>query len=151
MKKIQREVKTYKDIYVSVDGKEFANEADCMKWEASYKGTIEASWRLVKKLEVNSTDLGLPWSSDDHECYVVEPKSIEDITLINAYIQSSTDIDRAILTTAHIGGMIVLNFGYDHDYCDMYVLSEHIDKIKKYIAALDSKMHESDGGSNDKL
>lgn len=41
MKKIQREVKTYKDIFVSVDGKEFETEANCREWEKSYKGTLD--------------------------------------------------------------------------------------------------------------
>ena len=50
MKKIQREETKviYTDIYVSVDGKEFTNEKDCREWETSYKGTLEASWKLIR-------------------------------------------------------------------------------------------------------
>lgn len=139
MKKIQQEVKTYKNIYVSVDGKEFENEADCRAWENSYKGTLEASWKLIKKVEAGTPELGLPWSSDDHECYLVKPKNLEEITLINAYIASSTYDDRAVLTIEHIGKLIALDFGYDHDYCSAHILSEHINKITSYIAEREKK------------
>ena len=63
MRKIQREVKSYTDIYVSVDGREFTNEADCKAWESSYRGTLEASWKLIDKKEVCDCDFGFPWSS----------------------------------------------------------------------------------------
>lgn len=141
MKKIQREVKTYTDIYVSVDGKEFTNEADCKAWEKSYKGTLEASWKLIKKIEVNTCDLGLPWSNDDYECYVLRPKNLDEICLINAYIESSTSYN-GILTSEFIGRTIALNFGYDHDYCDVYVLEEHLSGIAQYIDKVDNEIRE---------
>lgn len=146
MKKIQKEVKTYEDIYVSVDGKEFKNEADCKEWEKSYKGTLEASWKLVKKKRVNDIDLGLPWSSDDHECYVLKPKDLEEITLINAYIYASTcgGSDSAILTTNHIGKLIALNFGYDHDWCDVYILENHIKKLADYVTELEKEFNKEE-------
>ena len=140
MKKIQREVTTYKDVYVSVDGKEFNNEADCRAWENSYKGTLNASWNLIKKIEVNACSLGLTYSSDDHECYIVKPQNLEEITLINAYIQSSTCNNGTNLTTKHIGELVALNFGYDHDYCDVYALSDHMKNIADYIAEKENQM-----------
>ena len=138
MKKIQKEEKIYKDVYVSVDGKEFSNEADCKEWEKSYRGTLEASWKLIKKIEVSDCNLGLPWSSDDHECYVLMPKDLDEITLINAYIRSSTCCE-GVLTTEHIGKLIALNFGYDHDYCDVYILDKHIKKIYDYVAEIEKE------------
>lgn len=143
MKKIQKEITTYKDIFVSADGKEFNSEEDCRAWENSYKGTISASWHLIQKREANSCLLGLMWSSDDHECYVIKPKDLEEITLINAYITTSTCHNEIRLTTNHIGKMIALDFGYDHDYCDVYILEEHIKKISEYVAKLESEMEES--------
>lgn len=144
MKRIQKEITTYKDIFVSIDGKEFNSEADCRQWESSYRGTLEASWKNVKKLEVDTCSLGLPWSSDDYECYVIKPKNLEEITLINAYILSSTDNGATALTTQHIGELIALNFGYDHDYCDVYVLSDHIKKVTDYIAKLGNEIDENE-------
>ena len=143
MKKIQQEVKTYKDIYVSVDGKEFSNKEDCEAWEKSYKGTIAASWSLIKKVDASTVNLGLPWSSDDYECYVLKPKSLDEITLINAYIQSSTCSSGTMLTTGHIGHTIAINFGYDHDYCDVYVIEDNLKNITNYMAKLENELNDN--------
>lgn len=140
MKKIQREVKTYKDIFVSIDGREFNSEADCKEWEASYKGTLAASWKQMKKIEVNSGDLGLPYASDDYECYAIRPKSLDEITLINAYIKSSTFNDAVTLTADVIGKLIVLNFGYDHDYCDWYIMEDLLKRISDHVAELETQL-----------
>ena len=143
MKKIQREETQVivKDIFVSVDGKEFTNEADCKAWETSYRGTLEASWALIKKKKVFDTDFGIPWSSEDHECYAISPKNLDEITLINAYIKATTG-DNGRLTMRHIGQLIILDFGYDHDYCDIWVLSERIDAIIGNIDKLKAEMND---------
>lgn len=145
MKKIQQELKIYKDIYVSVDGKEFKTEEECKMWENSYKGTLAASFAEIQKVEACSSSLGLPYSNDDQECYAIKPKDLNEITLINAYIQSSTyDNIGQILTAKHIGKLVVLNFGYDHDYCDVYLLEDHIKSITKCIADLEDKFAEEE-------
>lgn len=141
MKKIRQEVKTYQDVYVSVDGREFNNEADCKAWETSYQGTLAASWKLIKKIEVCDNNLGLPNASDDHECYVLKPQNLDEITLINAYIASSTGYKGA-LTTAHIGKLIALNFGYDHDYCDVDILADNLKKVSDYVSKLENDIQE---------
>lgn len=142
MKKINREVTVIKDIFVSVDGKEFNNEADCLAWEKSYKGTMSASWELIPKVKANSCYLGLYWSSEDHECYIVRPKDIDEVTLMNAYIASYTLNDDVSLTAKHIGKLIALNFGYDHDYCEVWVLEDHIKGIADYVAKMESDLNE---------
>jgi hypothetical protein len=142
MKKIQREVKAYEDIYVSVDGKEFKNEADCKAWENSYRGTLEASWKRIKKEEVDAGNLGLAYASCDDECYVIKPKNLDEIVLINAYTESSTYGDGANLTTEHIGKLVALNFGYDHDYCAVVILEDHLNDLKKYVCELEGKFNE---------
>lgn len=143
MRKIQREETKviYKDIYVSVDGREFENEADCKAWEKSYEGTINASWERIKKIKVDATEIGYPGGNEDDECYVIEPKSLDDIVLINAYIKSSTYDDYAVtLTTDHIGKLVALNFGYDHEWCGRYILADIINNITKKIAKLEAEM-----------
>jgi hypothetical protein len=139
MKKIQKEVKTYENVYVSIDGNEFNNEADCRAWENSYKGTISASYKLLKKIDANASSLGLPGACDDYECYMIKPESLEDIVLINAYIESST-YNKGALTTKHIGEVVILNFGYDHEYCDVYTLSDHFNAITTYASELVSEL-----------
>jgi hypothetical protein len=142
MRKIQREEAKviYTDIYVSVDGKEFTNEKDCREWETSYRGTIEASWQLINKKKVYNTDYGIPWSSDDHECYAIKPKNLDEIVLINAYIKATTSNDGR-LTTEHIGKLLMLDFGYDHDYCDIWELSKRVEAITSNIAKLEAEMN----------
>ena len=144
MKKIQREetVVVRKEVYVSVDGKEFANEADCKAWENSYRGTLEASWQLIKKQEVNPCQFGIPYCNEDDECYVIKPTSLKDITLINAYISASTYDNRVALTTNHIGKLVLLNFGYDHDYCSEYILADNLAKITECIAKVEAELNE---------
>lgn len=140
MRKIQREETKviYKDIYVSVDGREFENEADCKAWESSYRGTLEASWKLIEKKEVYDTEYGIPWSNEDHECYAIKPKNLDEIVLINAYIKATTGND-GILTTNHIGTLLILDFSYDHDYCDVWDLKEQFEKITERIAKLEAE------------
>lgn len=142
MKKIQREETKviYKDIYVSVDGREFDNEADCRAWENSYKGTLTASWNLIEKKEICDCDYGFSYASEDHECYAIKPKNLDDIVLINAYIKATT-YSEGILTTEHIGKLLILNFGYDHEYCDVDVLAEHFVKLTERIAKLEAEFN----------
>lgn len=148
MKKIQRELTTYKAIYVSVDGKEFDNEADCRAWENSYKGTLSASWNLIKKVDADSVNLCLPYASEDYECYVIKPMSLDDITLINAYIQSSTNNNCTVLNASYIGKLTALNFGYDHDYCEAYALEDHIDSLAKHISDLENEFNPEENTTN---
>jgi hypothetical protein len=145
MKKIQREetVVVRKDIYVSVDGREFTNEADCKAWESSYKCTLEASWKLIKKEEVNPCSLGLYGASEDHECYVIKPKDLNEIVLINAYIKSTTDSGEE-LTIEHIGQLVALNFGWDHDYCYACSLADRFNEITKYTSTIADKFDETE-------
>lgn len=145
MKKIQREETKviYTDIYVSVDGREFTNEADCRAWENSYRGTLEASWQLIDKKKICDCDYGLPWSSEDNECYAIKPKNLDEIVFLNAYIYTSTygNAVATALTTEHIGKLVILNFGYDHDWCNVHILADHIAKLTERVANLEAEMN----------
>ena len=145
MRKIQREETKviYKDIYVSVDGKEFDNEADCKAWENSYKGTLEASWQLIEKKAICNCDYGFSYASEDHECYAIKPKNLDEIVLINAYVKATTG-DKGTLTTEHIGKLLILNFGYDHDYCDVDIFAEHLAKITERCAKLEAEFNDEE-------
>lgn len=141
MKKIQKDVVIKKDVFVSIDGMEFNNEADCREWETSYKGTMAASWNLIKKIKANPCELGVPYANEDDECYMIKPKNLEEITLINAYIRSSTSCDIK-LTTDHIDKAVIIDFGYDHDWCHVYIVENLINNITKKAAELESKLCE---------
>ena len=44
------------------------------------------------------------------------------------------------LTTDHIGKLIALDFGYDHDYCDICILQDRINQIMAHITELENKL-----------
>lgn len=138
MKTVKKEITTYKEIYVSNDGKEFENEADCKSWENSYKATLRESFAKLAQFEVNSNEIGLAYSSDDQEVIVVMPQTIDDIVLLNAFIASETCYDSHI-TTDMIGKTLALNFGYDRDYCDVYCLEAHLEHLTKCIRNIIAK------------
>lgn len=141
MKKETKAVTTYKEVYISVDGKEFETEQACRYWEKSYRGTLEASWKLIPKVPVDATELGLPWSSDNEECYLFVPKDFDEITLLNAYIQDLCS-SSLLLTTNHIGKSVVINFGSCGDICDTYILEDHVNQIINYAEKLKAKLRE---------
>ena len=144
MKKIQKEVKIYETIYVSKDGKEFKTEADCKTWEDSYNGTLSESWKKFNKKEINPCNIGIPGACEDCECYAIRPKNLDEITFINAYINSSTYQGAVTLTAEQIGKLIILNFGYDHDYCDWYVLEDHLSKLCIKIQEIENMFNKED-------
>ena len=134
----KKEVVTYKNVYISDDGREFEDENSCKEWEKSYKGTLNASWNLIKKVSVDASRIGFPGGCSDEECYVLRPKDMNEIILLNAYIRSSTGYNTDILNINHIGKMIVLNFGYDHDYCSYYIVEEIIKEISNYASEVET-------------
>lgn len=135
---IKEETKVVKtEVYVSADGKEFDNKDDCSRWEKSYEGTLELSWQKLNPQKVYAPDFGLPYNNDDDKCFILAPNNLEDITLINAYIDWATNNNGNKIATDTIDKVILLNFGYDWDWCDIYVLEEHLarltERINKYI------------------
>ena len=96
---------------------------------------------MLDKKRVYDTDYGIPWSSEDHECYAIKPKNLDEIVLINAYIKATTSNDGR-LTTNHIGKLLMLDFGYDHDYCDIWVFAERVEAIIRNIEQLKAKFND---------
>lgn len=141
MKKETKAITTYKEIYISIDGKEFETKEACQNWEKSYRGTLEVSWKQIPKIQINAAGLGLYYASDDDECYLLVPKDFDEITLLNAYIRDTCS-SSLLLTTNHIGKSVVLNFGSCGDICDIYILEDHVDKIVNYAEKLKAKLSE---------
>lgn len=135
-----KEVVTYKNVYISDDGREFEDENSCKEWEKSYKGTLNVSWNLIKKISVDAERIGFPGGCCDDECYVLRPKNMDEIILLNAYIRSSIGYDTDTLNINHIGKMIALNFGYNHDYCSCYIVEELIKKISNYASEVETRL-----------
>lgn len=136
---IKEETKVVKtQVYVSADGKEFANEADCKSWESSYEGVLEATWKTTPKKKVSGPSFGIPSSSWDDECYVVKPKTLDEVVFLNAYIGLVQGY-ASQLSMNEVNKTLLINFGYDRDYCEVYVLEKHLtDLIEQVRDAIDN-------------
>lgn len=143
--KIKEIEKTYKEkVYVAVDGKEFKNEADCKEWENSYKCTIKQSFDNLPKKEIDGVSVAFPYASSDDYVVVVEPSSLDDITVINAYVRSYIDSLATLMDTACIGKKVVLNFGYSNDYFSFALLDDLIKDFNSNIESINNAFVKSE-------
>lgn len=144
--KIKEIEKTYKEkVYVAVDGKEFKNEADCKEWENSYKCTIKQSFDKLPKMRVDGVGLAFPDAHSDDDVLVVEPESLNDIALINAYVQAFIDDgDAMLMDTTCIGKKIVVNFGYSNDYFFFALLDDLIKDFNNNIECINNAFAKSE-------
>ena len=143
--KIKEIEKTYKEkVYVAVDGKEFKNEADCKEWENSYKCTIKQSFDKLPKKEIDGTIVAFPYACSDDYVVVVEPSSLDDITVINAYVHSCVDSSATVMDTTYIGKKVVLNFGYCNDYFSFALLDDLIKDFNSNIESINNAFAKSE-------
>lgn len=139
MKRIEKEIKSYKTMYVANDGTEFSSEEECCKYDESAKGIIFSRYN---KLILGKTDEdALYYGSDEHEIDIVKPTCERDkdtIMQMSCYIcgQISEDsikvqedyIERAIKED----DVVFMDWSCDHDWCWIIgtrnSLKESIDK-----------------------
>lgn len=148
MKTIQKTVEKSITVYVADDGQEFTNEQDCKNWEQSYAHTLEIGWNTLRKLEISGIDIGIINAWDDRECYIILPRSFEDITLINAYIEHFTGCP-GTLTQNHINQFMLIDFGYDRCYCAASPLDEHVARIQKSAEETKRRLLDAEYKEND--
>ena len=143
--KIKEIEKTYKEkVYVAVDGKEFKNEADCKEWENSYKCTIKQSFDKLPKKEIDGISVAFPYAYSDDHVVVVEPSSLDDITVINAYVHSCVDSSATVMDATYIGKKVVLNFGYGYDYFSFALLDDLIKDFNNNIESINNALEKSE-------
>ena len=143
--KIKEIEKTYKEkVYVAVDGKEFKNETDCKEWENSYKCTIKQSFDKLPQAKVDGISVAFPYACSDDEVYVVEPHSLNDITVINAYVHSCVDSLATVMDTTYIGKKVVLNFGYGYDCFSFALLDDLIKDFNNNIESINNALEKSE-------
>lgn len=122
-------------VYIAGDGKEFDNAADCEKWEQSYKYTLNLGWKSLPKIAVNTMYAGLEYNNECNECWLIKPRDLNDVTLINAYAAMRTG-ELSDIKPAHIGKNILLDFGYECCYAYVIDANEHVKQIENYIKSL---------------
>ena len=131
MEKKMKEITTYEAVWVSNDGKEFKTEEDCKKWEESYKCTMETSFASIKKATADATALGFPCF--DATTYVIKPESLDDIVIINAYVDAIAYEVSNHLSAEHIGKVVALVITWDNDYASFNIMADHIEGIANYL------------------
>lgn len=131
MRKIENEIvtKSIETVYEACDGKRFKNEADCKAWEDSYRCTITKCFQQIPQIRISGSRTYLDYANEDDEVVALVPRNLEDIKVINAYAKETT-CDEINITHESIGRVIILNFGYDHDWCGWYDMDKHFEQIK---------------------
>lgn len=139
MKRIEKEIKSYKTIYVAFDGTEFDNEKECATYEKSASGIITARYA---KLVIRKADEGLLLNGDeDHEIDFVKPTCERDKDTImqmffhfvgQDYENLTRRFEEYIERAIKEDDILFVRWNYDHDWC--YALGtrnsikENIDK-----------------------
>lgn len=116
--------------YVAADGTEFNSREACEKYEQSYLCAIMSKIKAITIKETSEYGL-FEAGSDDHTCYVVIPKTPQDITNIlqmnSAINNSNTPTD--YITDGDINKVLILTVGYDGDWMSIKRLDDIIDHI----------------------
>lgn len=87
MKIEKREVKTYKEVFVAMDGTEFSNREECETYEKSATTVINGRFNaLVKKVCSDFGDWLYMFSCED-TLFVVYIADENDLTAVNMWIQ----------------------------------------------------------------
>lgn len=137
----KKEIINYKEVYISCDGREFDNKEDCLLWEKSYAVTMQKSFESLDPIEIDATEYMIPYGNSDDNAFAVFPRSLDDIVVLNAYISHKTDYTTP-LDAQCIGKVVILNFGYDFDYCDVFIYEEQIALAKEKLANLTKRFTE---------
>lgn len=131
MKEIRKEVITYE----SVDGNVFETKEDCLAWEKTY-----ACIEKIPHKNVNGEIL--PNSNYDDNVMVLIPRNIEDINVINAYLNNIDSYNLNRLTQEDIGKTICINFGYDYDFYIIYKYPDILENIKRTMDNIETEIKE---------
>ena len=133
MRKIEKEIttKTIVTEYEASDGKIFKNEEDCKKWENSYECTITNCFKKIPQISINGEYSYLNGSNCDDEVIAIMPRDLEDIKVINTYVKATTCGEELKITHESVGRVLLLNFGYEHEWYGYYDLDKHFEQIKK--------------------
>lgn len=124
MKRIEKEIKSYKTMYVANDGTEFSSEEECRKYDESAKGVIFAKYN---KLILGKTDESALYDgSDEHEIDVVKPTCERDKdTIMQVYYytcgqergEAAKKFEDYIERAIKEDDVVFMDWNYDHDWC----------------------------------
>lgn len=117
------EVKTYK--YEAYDGTIFENRADCETYEKSYKCIMRKKFDAIPKVAISGVEYGIPYASDDDECYAMRFATIEALAEFKACLDVIVGTNYYTEPDPkHLNKTLLVTFGYDRDFCDIYVAED---------------------------
>lgn len=125
------EKKIFVEMYVADDGTEFADKESCEKYEKSYHATCARGYNNLNHIDFCVEESGLPFEYDDgRESHIFCPQSMNDIIAINAYMDAECHCYCG-LSAEHIGKHIAIVWGYDHDWCEWFILDDYAKLVEK--------------------
>ncbi len=128
----QVEQKSYVNVYVACDGKEFADSGACKTYEKTFACAMK-SYLKDMSIRESSTEEDLFYTgSCESEVFVVIPKTKEDILHIKQIaigFGSSEETVNGWIDESDINSVILVTIGYDNDW----VYISRLNKIIKNI------------------
>ena len=110
MKEIVKEIITKKTIFESVDGKEFSSREECEKYEESY---IKNCFLSIPHIKTCVTNLHIPLLTENDITYILRPRNIEDVHMINQLLNIVDKDNKKQVTQEDIGVTLILSLGRD--------------------------------------
>lgn len=125
----QIEIKNYKNVYVAVDGTEFDDKDECLKYEKSAEGVLLG--RLAKMAITTQSECELfnGAGCDDNTSHIIIPKSEDEVATIQQAIHLKSYGDKKKLCErVEVGKVLVVTIGYDNDGLWVTDLGEIVSK-----------------------
>ena len=128
MKEKKVEQVTYKMVYVSVDGTEFDDKDECLKYDKSALGILKGRIKEMSLSELSEDDL-FHTGSCDNMVYACIPKSNEDIDTIKRLLSLLGNNEERIsrLKYDQVGKIVFVYLGYADDWAWFRTLDDMID------------------------
>lgn len=101
-KELRKEEKViYTDVFIANDGTEFTTQEECEKYEKSWECTISASFKKIPHIKRTEFEWLGEWAgSEDFDVYLIKPRNLDDVRIINEYFKLSQN---EMLTQDNIG------------------------------------------------
>lgn len=106
----------FSDVFVASYGRK-------LSYEEYESRMLESKWRKLPKARVDATKFGI--GKKDDKCYVVIPKTQEDLSMLNAYIRRKLFYATDFFFAEDIGRAMLVNFDNDCDSCHVYDLADY--------------------------
>lgn len=120
----------HKEIYVAADGKRFERKEDCEEWESQSSLTLFEKVMDLPHVSVDGSDAYLISSPLSAEILIFIPTSMDEIQLINQYLQISDEYNNSdYLNKTDIGKLVAINPSATADFPGIWRLLDYASDI----------------------